>query len=120
MTKDNKKIRLPCIKFLGQTNRWPAEVDIYMKKAIKEFNKKGYETYMCCSGHTCFKHWWENSEAWVIFTKDYSDKFKFIDQRLINGTTRIQVHHCSTLMGIKKACRKLYRFAKSLDYCQVN
>lgn len=46
-----------------------------------------------------------------LYYKDYN----LPGQELFNdGTTKLTISHCGTLMGIKKACKKMYRLAQSL------
>ena len=124
-TKDCKISKLPYLKNTYNENL-PAEIDIFLKKAIREFNRKGYKTEFCCSGHTFQKGLqtldvekstsekmvWKKykPQAYILFKENYD----FPTQVLFLGHSSIHFRHCGTLMGIKKACRKAYRFAQTL------
>ncbi len=99
-----------------------ARIDKFLKKAIKLFNEKGYTTMWSCSGHTNQKSCliWDpevldfverGPEAYISFKEIYN----IPGQKIINKCSRVGVRSCGTLMGIKKACRKLYRIAQSLE-----
>lgn len=118
MTKDMKKV------FLGIPNSYkPSEkapIDFYLAETISLLNKKGYKTDFCCSGHTNQKHCevWdskvsdfvEGTEAYILFKELYD----IPGQEILHGCSRISAISCGTLMGIKKACRKLYKLAQRL------
>lgn len=118
MTKDMRKI------FVGVANSYkPSEkapIDFYLAETISLLNKKGYKTDFCCSGHTNQKHCeiWnsrvsdfvEGAEAYILFKEFYD----IPGQEILHGCSRISAISCGTLMGIKKACRKLYRVAQKL------
>lgn len=118
MTRDMKKV------FLGIPNSYkPSEkapIDFYLAETISLLNKKGYKTDFCCSGHTNQKHCevWdskvsdfvEGTEAYILFKELYN----IPGQEILHGCSRISAISCGTLMGIKKACRKLYKFAQRL------
>lgn len=118
MTRDMKKV------FLGIPNSYkPSEkapIDFYLAETISLLNKKGYKTDFCCSGHTNQKHCevWdskvsdfvEGTEAYILFKELYN----IPGQEILHGCSRVSAISCGTLMGIKKACRKLYRIAQKL------
>lgn len=118
MTKDMKKV------FLGIPNSYnsskKAPIDFYLAKTISLLNKKGYKTDFCCSGHTNQKHCevWdskvsdfvEGTEAYILFKELYD----IPGQEIFNSRSRLGKISCGTLMGVKKACRKLYRIAQKL------
>lgn len=118
MTKDMKKV------FLGIPNSYkPSEkapIDFYLAETISLLNKKGYKTDFCCSGHTSQKRCevWdskvsdfvEGTEAYILFKELYD----IPEQEIFNSCSRISAISCGTLMGIKKACRKLYKLAQRL------
>lgn len=125
VTKDQKIVKLPYLNnsYGGDPG---AEIDFFLKKAIKLFNEKGYETEFCCSGHTdqkgtqtidCELSTSEKTvyrkyipRVYILFKKNYN----LPHQQLFNKASSIDFLHCGTLMGIKKACRKAYRLAKTL------
>ena len=97
-----------------------APIDFYLAETISLLNKKGYKTDFCCSGHTNQKHCevWdskvsdfvEGTEAYILFKELYN----IPGQEILHGCSRVSAISCGTLMGIKKACRKLYRIAQKL------
>ena len=98
-----------------------ASIDFYLAKTISLFNKKGYKTDFCCSGHTNQKH----CEIWDFKVSDFVEKgpeayilfkelYNIPGQEIMNGCSRLSAISCGTLMGIKKACRKLYKIAQKL------
>ena len=98
-----------------------ASIDFYLAKTISLFNKKGYKTDFCCSGHTNQKH----CEIWDFKVSDFVEKgpeayilfkelYNIPGQEIMNGCSRLSATSCGTLMGIKKACRKLYKIAQKL------
>lgn len=118
MTKDSRKsvLNIPN-SYLSPSK---AQIDLYLAKAISLFNKKGYKTAFCCSGHTNQKRYtvWsykasdfvEGSEAYIFF----KDVYDIPGQQIVHGHSRLSAISCGTLMGIKKACKKLYRTAQKL------
>lgn len=119
MTKDMKKSLLDIPNSYRTSKKTP--IDLYLAKAISLFNQKGYKTEFCCSGHTNEKHAtiWDpktlnfvkrGPEAYIRFKEIYD----IPGQEIIHGCSRLSAISCGTLMGIKKACRKLYRIAQSL------
>ena len=117
-TKDMKKIILDLPSSYNSSKK--ALIDFYLAKTISLFNKKGYKTDFCCSGHTTQKHCeiWDSkvsdfvkgTEAYILFKELYN----IPRQEVLHGCSRISATSCGTLMGIKKACRKLYRIAQRL------
>lgn len=119
MTKDMKKSLLDIPNSYKTPKKAP--IDLYLAKAISLFNQKGYKTAYCCSGHTNQKRrlFWnpkvldfveEGPEAYISFKEIYN----IPGQKIINNCSKLVARSCGTLMGIKKACRKLYRIAQSL------
>ena len=117
-TKDMKKSYLDLPNSYNSSKKAP--IDFYLVKTISLFNKKGYKTDFCCSGHTNQKHsiFWnfkvsdfvKGTEAYILFKELYN----IPGQETLHGCSRISARSCGTLMGIKKACRKLYRLAQKL------
>lgn len=118
MTKDMKKVFLDIPNSYNSSKK--ASIDFYLAETISLFNEKGYKTDFCCSGHTNQKHCevWdskvsdfvEGTEAYILFKELYD----IPGQEVLHGCSRIAAISCGTLMGIKKACRKLYRIAQRL------
>lgn len=118
MTKDMKKVFLDIPNSYNSSKKAP--IDFYLAKTISLLNKKGYKTDFCCSGHTTQKHCeiWdskvsdfvEGTEAYILFKELYN----IPGQEILHGCSRVSAISCGTLMGIKKACRKLYRIAQKL------
>ena len=52
----------------------------------------------------------KGTEAYILFKELYN----IPGQEVLHGCSRISATSCGTLMGIKKACRKLYRIAQKL------
>ena len=119
MTKDKRQSLLDIPNSYNSSKKAP--IDFYLAKTISLFNKKGYKTDFCCSGHTTQKHCeiWdskvsdfvEGTEAYILFKELYNIPGQEVSQL---GCSRISATSCGTLMGIKKACRKLYRIAQKL------
>ena len=117
-TKDMEKSYLDLPNSYNSSKKAP--IDFYLVKTISLFNKKGYKTDFCCSGHTNQKHFifWNSkvsdfvkgTEAYILFKELYN----IPGQEVLHGCSRISAASCGTLMGIKKACRKLYRIAQKL------
>lgn len=125
MTKDMKKSILSIPDSYGAPKKAP--IDVYLVKAISLFNRKGYKTDFCCSGHTNQKSRliWDHKvldfvekgpEAYISFKEIYN----IPGQKIINKRSRLSARSCGTLMGIKKACRKLYRIAQKLPNIESN
>lgn len=125
MTKDMKKSLLSIPDSYGAPKKAP--IDVYLVKAISLFNRKGYKTDFCCSGHTNQKSRliWDpkvldfvekGPEAYISFKEIYN----IPGQKIINKRSRLSARSCGTLMGIKKACRKLYRIAQKLPNIESN
>lgn len=125
MTKDMKKSLLSILDSYGAPKKAP--IDVYLVKAISLFNRKGYKTDFCCSGHTNQKSRliWDpkvldfvekGPEAYISFKEIYN----IPGQKIINKRSRLSARSCGTLMGIKKACRKLYRIAQKLPNIEFN
>lgn len=125
MTKDMKKSLLSIPDSYGASKKAP--IDVYLVKAISLFNRKGYKTDFCCSGHTNQKSRliWDpkvldfvekGPEAYISFKEIYN----IPGQKIINKRSRLSARSCGTLMGIKKACRKLYRIAQKLPNIESN
>lgn len=125
MTKDMKKSLLSIPDSYGAPKKAP--IDVYLVKAISLFNRKGYKTDFCCSGHTNQKSRliWDPKvldfvekglEAYISFKEIYN----IPGQKIINKRSRLSARSCGTLMGIKKACRKLYRIAQKLPNIESN
>lgn len=128
VTQDMKLSYLPYLRDSYGSDKG-APIDKFLKKTIKLFNEKGYETDFCCSGHTDMKPvsrlkaiqhlkelglpigWYNGKgpECYVSFKTYYPNIGKKENNRSV-----IRLYSCGTLMGIKKACRKMYRIAKSL------
>ena len=118
MTKDRRQSLLDIPNSYNSSKK--ALIDFYLAKTISLLNKKGYKTDFCCSGHTTQKHCeiWdskvsdfvEGTEAYILFKELYN----IPRQEVLHGYSRISATSCGTLMGIKKACRKLYRIAQKL------
>ena len=119
MTKDKRQSLLDIPNSYNSSKK--ASVDLYLAKTISILNQKGYKTDFCCSGHTNQKHCkvWDpkvldfveqGPEAYVFFKELYD----IPGQEILNGRSRLGKISCGTLMGIKKACRKLYRIAQEL------
>ena len=118
MTKDMKKVFLDIPNSYKPSEKAP--IDFYLAETISLLNKKGYKTDFCCSGHTNQKHCeiWnsrvsdfvEGTEAYILFKELYN----IPGQEILHGCSRVSAISCGTLMGIKKACRKLYRIAQKL------
>ena len=118
MTRDMKKVFLDIPNSYKPSEKAP--IDFYLAETISLLNKKGYKTDFCCSGHTNQKHCevWdskvsdfvEGTEAYILFKKLYN----IPGQEILHGCSRVSAISCGTLMGIKKACRKLYRIAQKL------
>ena len=118
MTKDKRQSLLNIPNSYNSSKK--ATIDFYLAKTISLLNKKGYKTYFCCSGHTNQKHsiFWNSkvsdfvkgTEAYILFKELYN----IPGQEVLHGCSRISAVSCGTLMGIKKACRKLYRIAQKL------
>ena len=116
MTKDMKKVFLDIPNSYKPSEKAP--IDFYLAETISLLNKKGYKTDFCCSGHTNQKHCeiWnsrvsdfvEGAEAYILFKELYD----IPGQEILHGCSRISAISCGTLMGIKKACRKLYKLAQ--------
>lgn len=125
MTKDMKKSLLSIPDSYGAPKKAP--IDVYLVKAISLFNRKGYKTDFCCSGHTNQKSRliWDpkvldfvekGPEAYISFKEIYN----IPGQKIINKRSRLSARSCGTLMGIKKACKKLYRIAQKLPNIESN
>ena len=121
MTKDHKVSYLKYIEssYHDKTTR----IDFFLKKAIKVFNEKGYKTEFCCSGHTDEKSLFtlgqvKGKECEVPYIPNcyimFKENYNFPKQELYFSKCVLRFKHCGTLMGIKKACRKMYRIAQSL------
>lgn len=118
MTKDRRQSLLDIPNSYNSSKK--ALIDFYLAKTISLFNKKGYKTDFCCSGHTTQKHCeiWDSkvsdfvkgTEAYILFKELYN----IPRQEVLHGCSRVSAISCGTLMGIKKACRKLYRIAQRL------
>lgn len=119
MTKDKRQSLLDIPNSYNSSKK--ASIDFYLAKTISLLNKKGYKTDFCCSGHTTQKHCeiWDSKvsdfvekgpEAYILFKELYN----IPGQEVLHGCSRISAVSCGTLMGIKKACRKLYRIAQKL------
>ena len=119
MTKDKRQSLLDVPNSYKSSEK--ASIDFYLAKTISLFNKKGYKTDFCCSGHTNQKH----CEIWDFKVSDFVEKgpeayilfkelYNIPGQEIMNGCSRLSATSCGTLMGIKKACRKLYRIAQKL------
>lgn len=118
MTKDMRKIFVDIANSYRPSEKAP--IDFYLAKTISLLNKKGYKTDFCCSGHTNQKHCevWDSkvsdfvkgTEAYILFKELYN----IPGQEVLHGCSRLSAISCGTLMGIKKACRKLYRVAQKL------
>ena len=118
MTKDKRQSLLDIPNSYKSSKKAP--IDFYLAKTIPLLNKKGYKTGFCCSGHTTQKHCeiWDSkvsdfakgTEAYILFKELYN----IPGQEVLHGCSRISAVSCGTLMGIKKACRKLYRIAQKL------
>lgn len=118
MTRDMKKVFLDIPNSYKSSEKAP--IDFYLAETISLLNKKGYKTDFCCSGHTNQKHCevWdskvsdfvEGTEAYILFKELYN----IPGQEILHGCSRVSAISCGTLMGIKKACRKLYRIAQKL------
>lgn len=118
MTKDMRKIFVDVANSHRPSEKAP--IDFYLAETISLLNKKGYKTDFCCSGHTNQKHCevWdskvsdfvEGTEAYILFKELYN----IPGQEILHGCSRVSAISCGTLMGIKKACRKLYRIAQKL------
>lgn len=118
MTKDMRKIFVDVANSYRPSEKAP--IDFYLAETISLLNKKGYKTDFCCSGHTNQKHCevWdskvsdfvEGTEAYILFKELYN----IPGQEILHGCSRVSAISCGTLMGIKKACRKLYRIAQKL------
>ena len=119
MTKDKRQSILDIPNSYNSSKKAP--IDFYLAKTISLLNKKGYKTDFCCSGHTNQKHCevWDprvldfveqGPEAYIFFKELYD----IPGQEILNGRSRLGKISCGTLMGIKKACRKLYRIAQKL------
>lgn len=119
MTKDMRQSLLNIPNSYGTSEKAP--IDFYLAKAISLFNRKGYKTEFCCSGHTNQKH----CEVWDSKTQDFVEKgpeayilfkefYNIPGQEILHSCSRISTIHCGTLLGIKKACRKLYKTAQDL------
>lgn len=120
MTKDKRQSLLGIPNSYNSSKK--ASIDFYLAKTISLLNKKGYKTDFCCSGHTNQKHCevWDSKvsdfvekgpEAYILFKELYN----IPGQEVLHGCSRISAVSCGTLMGIKKACRKLYRIAQKLS-----
>lgn len=119
MTKDKRQSILDIPNSYNSSKK--ASVDFYLAKTITILNRKGYKTDFCCSGHTNQKHCEvydpkvldfveQGPEAYILFKELYD----IPGQEILNGRSRLGKISCGTLMGIKKACRKLYRIAQEL------
>lgn len=118
MTRDMKKVFLDIPNSYKPSEKAP--IDFYLAETISLLNKKGYKTDFCCSGHTNQKHskiwnskisdFVEGTEAYILFKELYD----IPGQEILHGCSRISAISCGTLIGIKKACRKLYRIAQKL------
>ena len=119
MTKDKRQSLLDVPNSYKSSEK--ASIDFYLAKTISLFNKKGYKTDFCCSGHTNQKH----CEIWDFKVSDFVEKgpeayilfkelYNIPGQEIMNGCSRLSATSCGTLMGIKKACRKLYKIAQKL------
>lgn len=118
MTKDKRQSLLDIPNSYNSSKKAP--IDFYLAKTISLLNKKGYKTDFCCSGHTTQKHCeiWDSkvsdfvkgTEAYILFKELYS----IPRQEVLHGCSRISATSCGTLMGIKKACRELYKIAQKL------
>ena len=120
MTKDKRQSLLDIPNSYNSSKK--ASIDFYLAKTISLLNKKGYKTDFCCSGHTNQKHCkiWDfkvsdfveqGPEAYILFKELYD----IPEQEILNGrSSRLGKISCGTLMGIKKACRKLYKIAQKL------
>lgn len=124
MTKDMRKIFVDVANSYKPSEKAP--IDFYLAETISLLNKKGYKTDFCCSGHTNQKHCevWdskvsdfvEGTEAYILFKELYN----IPGQEILHGCSRVSAISCGTLMGIKKACRKLYRLAQKLPSINSN
>ena len=119
MTKDKRQSLLDIPNSYNSSKK--ASIDFYLAKTVSLFNKKGYKTDFCCSGHANQKHCevWDSKvsdfvekgpEAYILFKELYN----IPGQEVLHGCSRISAVSCGTLMGIKKACRKLYKIAQKL------
>ena len=119
MTKDKRQSLLGIPNSYNSSKKAP--IDFYLAKTISLLNKKGYKTDFCCSGHTNQKHCkiWDpkclgfveqGPEAYICSKELYN----IPGQEVLHGCSRRGKISCGTLMGIKKACKKLYRIAQKL------
>ena len=119
MTKDKRQSLLDIPNSYNSSKKAP--IDFYLAKTISLLNKKGYKTDFCCSGHTTQKHCkiWDSKvsdfvekgpEAYIFFKELYN----IPEQEVLYGCSRLGKISCGTIMGIKKACRKLYKIAQKL------
>ena len=118
MTKDKRQSLLNIPNSYNSSKK--ATIDFYLAETISILNKKGYKTDFCCSGHTNQKHskiwnskvsdFVEGTEAYIPFKELYD----IPEQEILHGCSRISAISCGTLMGIKKACGKLYKLAQRL------
>ena len=119
MTKDKRQSILDIPNSYNSSKK--ASVDFYLAKTITILNRKGYKTDFCCSGHTNQNHCEvydpkvldfveQGPEAYIFFKELYD----IPEQEILNGRSRLGKISCGTLMGIKKACRKLYIIAQEL------
>lgn len=91
------------------------EVDEFLAPIISIFNKKGYRTEYCCSGHLTNVDFGEfstpNADCYIMFKKHYS----ILDSLPDGFTTEINTNRSNKAVTIRKYYTQENRFYEIMD-----